>query len=110
MNDSSLLVEYDALQPGADRSAVVATASTTVAPVIVVLGIVVPAVVATTIVAPTTAATTSVVSIKRALRQVKYPKSAVRRGQQGTVVLELTINRSVYGIVSACVKWVDVHG
>jgi protein TonB len=32
--------------------------------------------------------------IKRALRQVKYPKSAVRRGQQGTVVLELTVNRS----------------
>lgn len=32
--------------------------------------------------------------IKRALRQVKYPKSAVRRNQQGVVGLELTVNRA----------------
>ncbi len=32
--------------------------------------------------------------IKRALRQVKYPKSSVRRGHEGTVLLELTVDRS----------------
>ncbi len=32
--------------------------------------------------------------IKRALRQVEYPRSAVRRGHQGTVLLELTVDRS----------------
>lgn len=32
--------------------------------------------------------------IKRALRQVKYPKSAVRRGQEGIVGLEVTVDRS----------------
>lgn len=32
--------------------------------------------------------------MKRALRQVKYPKAAVRRGQEGTVMLELTVDRS----------------
>jgi TonB family protein len=31
--------------------------------------------------------------IKRALRQVEYPRSAVRRGHQGTVMLELTVDR-----------------
>ncbi len=31
--------------------------------------------------------------IKRALRQVQYPGSAVRRGHEGTVLLELTVDR-----------------
>ena len=31
--------------------------------------------------------------IKRALRQVKYPRSSVRRGHEGTVLLELTVDR-----------------
>jgi TonB family protein len=32
--------------------------------------------------------------IKRALRQVEYPQVAVRRGQEGTVVLQLTVDRT----------------
>lgn len=31
--------------------------------------------------------------IKRALRQVEYPRSSVRRGHEGTVLLELTVDR-----------------